>query len=282
MPIYRIWSRLDLSGTQVGDDGLAQLAHLDKLEDLDISAMRVNGRGLKNLKSLRKLRRLNLARCRPMADADLENLEALNHLESLQLDAPELSDAGIAHLRRIPSLKEVDLARSKITPRGVASLRAAIPGIVVSYYWRFAMSQTKSGIQFSADRLDLLFENAELAFDKQNFQSFTIGSSDFRREPHFEGNAVVGMIRLSGPNNDYFSSSSRGKTDWSIQNEDGMTRFALMCPRLGKPGTANYQFSLTNDGGTLTISGTDFDLAAAPKSLVIGADGKAKPSAAGK
>lgn len=100
---------LDLFGCEnVGDRGLAALANLEQLEDLDLSRTGVTGRGLMHLGSLKKLRHLKLSRT-GVTDDGLAFLRDL-HLETLDLeDCRYLTEKCLEDLAVLPRLKSVIL-----------------------------------------------------------------------------------------------------------------------------------------------------------------------------
>jgi Leucine-rich repeat (LRR) protein len=95
---------LDLSHTQIDDEGFEELAALTRLEDLAIGANRLSGACLSLLKGLPSLRRLDVGGIQrvdsglwgiALTDDNLQRLADLTQLEALSLAGANLSDRGI-------------------------------------------------------------------------------------------------------------------------------------------------------------------------------------------
>jgi len=93
---------LDLSRTQLGDDGVQHLRHLHELKTLHLAGTRVTDEGLRHL-------------------AELPSLEVLN------LDHTSVSDAGITRLAPLANLKELNVADTDVTDDGVRALARLLP-----------------------------------------------------------------------------------------------------------------------------------------------------------
>src|SRR5262249_40852192 len=138
---------VDLSGTRVSGQALAQLAkapnikHLllantlvddryfaalemfPKLETLDVSAgTNVSDAGLKSIVKLKGLKVLGLRRSK-ITDAGLEKLAALSELEQLELDGVKITDGGVAKLAGLAKLRQIGLGNTQVT-EGVTSTLA--------------------------------------------------------------------------------------------------------------------------------------------------------------
>jgi hypothetical protein len=110
----------------ITDTGIAHLAGLVHLEDLDLTETAVTDRGLRSLGALANLRRLILWGTR-VGDIGAEHLGNLNHLEELDLRHTAISDRSIANLAALKGLAELDIAGTGITPQGVEALQGALP-----------------------------------------------------------------------------------------------------------------------------------------------------------
>jgi Leucine Rich repeats (2 copies)/Leucine Rich repeat len=121
---------LDLSDTEVSDDGLAHLKGLTRLTHLDLSGTRVTDRGLARLKGLTKLTHLNLSRTR-VTDAGLANVTGVKSLSSLSLDGCQVTDAGLVHLKAVTSLSDLWVNRTRVTGAGIKELRQARPSLMI-------------------------------------------------------------------------------------------------------------------------------------------------------
>ncbi len=111
--------KLDVSGTGIGDGGMAALARLPLLEELDLASTSITDRGLSTLKAPR-LRRLVLDN----TYVEGMGLAASGSLEVLDLLGAPVSDAGLeAIARAAPALRRLHLGETDVTGAGLASLR---------------------------------------------------------------------------------------------------------------------------------------------------------------
>lgn len=146
---------LNVSGMQRVDSGhwgltlsgpvLAELGTLENLVSLNLSGAVLNDigadkpglkeeqrqslEGLEKLLGLRNLESLDLSRT-PVSAAGLQSLRGLGRLRELRLAlAKNIDDAAIPILIGWKSLRVVMLEGSRVTPDGIARLRAARPGL---------------------------------------------------------------------------------------------------------------------------------------------------------
>jgi hypothetical protein len=83
----------------VDDDGLAAIAQVDSVEQLELDGTAVTDPGVAALKSLPNLRRLTLDR------------------------APRLTDKAVDAIKALPALTEVSVRQSRLSPKAVAELK---------------------------------------------------------------------------------------------------------------------------------------------------------------
>lgn len=141
---------LDITWTQIQDDGMKQLSGMTKLRKLWANEIRITDEGLKPLQNLKELEELHV-RGTPITDAGLsylsgltklkkldilssnvtdaglDSLSGMKDLEYLNLYRTRISNAGLEKLKRFPNLRQVDLRYTRATLAGVQSLRAALP-----------------------------------------------------------------------------------------------------------------------------------------------------------
>jgi len=98
---------LNLAGTAITDDGLAQLAALPNLTRLHLEKTAIG-------------------------DAGLAHLSGMKQLEYLNLYATKVSDAGVDQLTGLAGLQKLYLWQSEVTDAGADKLRAAIPAIDIN------------------------------------------------------------------------------------------------------------------------------------------------------
>jgi hypothetical protein len=136
-------------GANLSDDGLVALARLGNLKHLELSCMRIRGRGLAHLWALHGLEYLALAQAEDVSefdgrslihlaslrnlrelyllnltvrDEDLAALASLRELRVLELYVLGISDAALGHLRGLGQLRRLVLSDVDLTDRGAAHL----------------------------------------------------------------------------------------------------------------------------------------------------------------
>ncbi len=138
---------LILDRSEVSDIGLANVKYLTNLESLSLFSTLVNGSSFKSLTNLKKLsilkmghnslkpasyaylvslpklERLNLTRCHPNAEA-LKYVGACTNINELHLGGNQnITDETIKFLARLKKLHFLDVAGTRVTERGMASLK---------------------------------------------------------------------------------------------------------------------------------------------------------------
>ncbi|HEY7314984.1 MAG TPA: protein kinase [Gemmataceae bacterium] len=121
---------LDLAATQVSDAGLPHLKALTKLTELNLDNTQTSDAGLVHLKGLTNLTQLWLSGTR-VSDGGMVRLKGLTNLAELGLRDTRVSDAGLKNLVNLP-LGRVLLDNSRVSTRGLASLRSAFPRAEIS------------------------------------------------------------------------------------------------------------------------------------------------------
>ena len=152
--------RLDLSHTEIEDEGFEQLSNLERLEWLAIGANRLEGTALTLLKQVPTLRHLDVAGIQrvdsgiwgvALNDANLARLGELTQLTSLVLNGANISDRGldrpermvagqndlrdVSPLLRLKNLERIDVSRTMLTPQALLQL-AELPRLkeIRGYY----------------------------------------------------------------------------------------------------------------------------------------------------
>ncbi len=96
---------LNLASTLIGDEGLAHLADIDTLEDLNLSdCPRVTDVGLRHVSKLRNLTSLTVSKA-SITDKGLEELVVLKNLRRLDLTGLPITDFGALHLVELKNLR---------------------------------------------------------------------------------------------------------------------------------------------------------------------------------
>src|SRR5579883_2352108 len=123
---------LNLTCTDIGDDGLAQLGQLklDRLRVLWLADTGISDAGLARLAALGGLENLDVA-YNPVTDAGLKSFRRLGNLEELSLVRTPVEGPGLADLHRLRRLRLVDLRGSKASGAARSELMKAVPGVHV-------------------------------------------------------------------------------------------------------------------------------------------------------
>lgn len=111
--------KLDLTATDIENEGLAAIARIASLRDLRISYGRYTDKAITALAGLRGLERLEMVRTR-LTDEGLKALTGLTKLRVLRLDYTKTSDKGLAWLP--PSLEELTLDTADVSDEGIETL----------------------------------------------------------------------------------------------------------------------------------------------------------------
>lgn len=118
-------TRLNLGGSaQLSDNGLAHLAGLDALRELDLSGVKgqVTDRGLEVLRRLPALRRFEACWQPNLSDAGFAHLAACEHLESVNLLGTAGGDGAIQALNAKAKLRDFRSGRT-VTDAGLGLFR---------------------------------------------------------------------------------------------------------------------------------------------------------------
>lgn len=145
---------LSISGG-IGDEALESIAHLSRLEKLNLHGGRFSAAGLDRLANLPRLRALtigetaltdlaarSIGRLTRLEQLSLENtrlasrqvqhFKNLRHLLSLDLSRTLVGDEGLAVLHELKELKFVELNGTMATPKGIKQLQKALPEATIS------------------------------------------------------------------------------------------------------------------------------------------------------
>jgi serine/threonine protein kinase len=117
---------LGLENSRVTDTWLAHLTPLSGLKALRLGNNPIGDAGLASLKAFPNLEYLDLSHTK-VGDAGLAYLASLSKLGKLSLIGLAVSDAGLPYLQGLSALQELDLTKTKVTAKGVADLRKALP-----------------------------------------------------------------------------------------------------------------------------------------------------------
>ncbi len=115
--------RLSLFGvTSVTDKGLAVVADLPELENLQIQSERITDDGLKVLAGATKLQTLSI-QGRGVTDVGLAHLANLGALRFLTLAHTSVTGSGLEHLAGLPNLDSLSIFGADVTDESLAQLK---------------------------------------------------------------------------------------------------------------------------------------------------------------
>jgi serine/threonine protein kinase len=118
---------LNMHGTKVTDAGLGQFKNIKTLEFLELPGTAVSAAGLVHFAGCTNLKKIDLGACPNADDAALAVFRECKELQTLWLPSAPVTDASLEQIAKYPKLKHVILRDTKVTAKGLAQLRAALP-----------------------------------------------------------------------------------------------------------------------------------------------------------
>jgi internalin A len=106
------------------DSAIPHLARLTGLEHLDLSATEINDQGVSQLRDLKSLRSLNLS-ATSVTDAAMHTLLHFDQLRDLRLRSTDISTEGVRVIASMPSIQRLDLSMTRVNAHSIAELHAA-------------------------------------------------------------------------------------------------------------------------------------------------------------
>jgi hypothetical protein len=95
---------LNLSGNEIVDDDMAQIARLKNLEVLALADTKITGAGIAKLEGMKRLNEFNIMRC-TIHDRDMEPFLSMPNLRIVYAEGCSLTDMGIQNVvSRFPML----------------------------------------------------------------------------------------------------------------------------------------------------------------------------------
>ncbi len=125
---------LRMTGPSVRDEDIARVENPDEVHHLDLSRSNITDQGLALLSRFVNLDRLDLLSCRGITDAGIAHLAELRELRWLSLDGTRITDESIGYLTRLERIEHIGLVATGVTFDGVKRLQAEIPGAALSYH----------------------------------------------------------------------------------------------------------------------------------------------------
>ena len=122
--------QFQLRGRDLTDDGLADVARLGNVVELNLRDTKITSAGLGHLKGLTKLTRLHLERTN-VGDEGIANLTKLTTLEYLNLYGTKITDKSLDHLAGLKNLRQLYVWQTDVTDAGIANFKKALPAVSV-------------------------------------------------------------------------------------------------------------------------------------------------------
>ena len=122
--------QFQLRGRDLTDAGLADVARLGNVVELNLRDTKITSAGLVHLKGLAKLKRLHLERTN-VSDEGVANLTKLTTLEYLNLYGTKITDKSLDHLAGLKKLRQLYVWQTDVTDAGIAKLKKALPAVSV-------------------------------------------------------------------------------------------------------------------------------------------------------
>jgi len=211
---------LHLVTQPVTDDGLASVAKMPALEELDLNELdKLGSAGFAHLADCRGLKQI-YATGFTILSGMVENLGHCKNLEVVNLAGSVLKDADIAPLSGLTRLRTLDLEGSRVTGAVFAS-------------WPMRLPMTGLNLTAAAGVDDAILKNLEHAFPKLEELDVNLAASGFSAT----GAAILARLRslqtlrLGGP----------GVTDETVAQLthcDALSTLAIPAAQLGDPGAA--------------------------------------------
>ncbi len=120
-------------GTRVTDLGVAKLANLKMLRNLNLSGSLVTGAVLKTLAGLPNLQQLSLWNAEGINDSAAAGFLALQNLTRLDLSNTRVGDETLNALAKLPKLQHLYVSDTAVTPAAVAAFKQQRASAVVSW-----------------------------------------------------------------------------------------------------------------------------------------------------
>ena len=122
--------QFQLRGRDLTDAGLADVAKLGNVVELNLRDTKITSAGLVHLKGLAKLTRLHLERTN-VGDEGIANLTKLTTLEYLNLYGTKITDKSLDHLAGLKNLRQLYVWQTDVTDAGIAKFKKALPAVSV-------------------------------------------------------------------------------------------------------------------------------------------------------
>jgi len=125
---------LEMGGNRIADEHLAPLANLKNLEKVQfrtIGYTQITDAGLAALAGLAKLREINLNGSVKVTDVGIGHFAKLTHLQKIDLGRTAVSAESAKVLGKLPALTEVQIVHSRVGPQFAQVIRQLNPKVKV-------------------------------------------------------------------------------------------------------------------------------------------------------
>lgn len=119
-------TRMDLSHSQVDDEGIKAILPCKTLIHLQLAVTPLMDAGLLELAKFSNLVHLDVAYCN-VSDNGLKNAKSWSELVRLNLSDTKVTNAGLIHLHQTPKLETLYLGGTQVNAKGVMALQQALP-----------------------------------------------------------------------------------------------------------------------------------------------------------
>lgn len=122
--------QFQLGGRDLNDAGLADVAKLKNMVELNLRDTTITSAGLVHLKGLTRLTRLHLERTN-IDDGGVAHLSGLAELEYLNLYGTKITDKSLGHLSNLKKLRQLYVWQTGVTKEGIKAFKKAAPNVEV-------------------------------------------------------------------------------------------------------------------------------------------------------
>ena len=130
LPLFPQVRELDLTGTDIDDDGLSAILESVQLESLKLKGTRLSTVGFASLSQLPALILLD-ASSTAVTDDGLAAAKAWTQIRYLSLNDTAVSDNGLTHLASVSTLRGLSLINTAVTKDGVKLLKQSLPDCLI-------------------------------------------------------------------------------------------------------------------------------------------------------
>jgi Leucine-rich repeat (LRR) protein len=112
--------KLEAGSPDVTGTGLAPLAALPNLEELDMSFGGATDEGMKTVTKLKQIKRLSVLNARNITDAGLKTIATMSNLRDLDVGQNStITDTGIIHLTKMKDLEKLAVTNTSFSERAL-------------------------------------------------------------------------------------------------------------------------------------------------------------------